>query len=98
MNKKLMTLTTRTVSKGLALTLGIAFLAGTELQAVDLGAAKDYTLLQLGNPGPLGDGDLEVTSLSTVQGNVGKAFGNGGKKLRVSNRPSSTAGPTTQPE
>ena len=48
-----------------------------------LGAAKPFTLFQIGNGGN-GDGILEVTSSSTVYGDVAKASSSSGNELKVS--------------
>jgi hypothetical protein len=48
-----------------------------------LGGAKPFTLFQIGNGGN-GDGVLEVTSLSTVNGDVAKASSSSGNELKVS--------------
>jgi hypothetical protein len=47
-----------------------------------LGDAKPFTLFQIGNGGN-GDGILEVTSLSTVNGDVAKASSSSGNELKV---------------
>ena len=48
-----------------------------------LGAAKQFTLFQIGNGGN-GDGVLEVTSSSSVYGDVAKASSSSGNELKVS--------------
>jgi hypothetical protein len=48
-----------------------------------LGGAKPFTLFQVGNGGN-GDGILEVTSLSTVNGDMAKASSSSGNELKVS--------------